>query len=409
MPLTIAPLRNWWNARTAWEKAALAIWIAILLFVSVRVYLAPAAKTVYPIFSASGRFWWAATDLYEPGRPTTVQPGYRYSPTFAILMAPFAYFPDEVGGVLWRLFSTAALLGSLLWLARTVLPRPLTRDQLACLFLCCVPFSLQSVNNGQANILVIASLLGTVAAVKQERWNLAGILLAVAFICKLYPIALGMILVLLYPRRLGWRVPCFAMVSLWLPFLLQNPVYVLDQYESWFALLQRDDRSAIDIEQGYRDLWQLIRLYHLPIARTWYVLLQAASGAGIALLCWFRQRRGWTEKDLLTSTLALACAWMMLLGPATESSSFALLAPSFAWSVVAAWQDRTWNLRHSLLIASVIFFVLAVTLGGFSSAVKIHAFGVHSWGSLLYFVYLLSESRPSVEPSFNVEKLPLAA
>src|ERR1022692_3625747 len=119
--LTIAAIRSWCATRTAWEKTALLVWTAVLLFVCIRSYYWPEDKTVYPIFSASGRFWWTGTDLYEPHRPKDVPDGYRYSPTVTILFTPFAVFPDKVGGVLWRLFSAAALLGSLVWLARSVL------------------------------------------------------------------------------------------------------------------------------------------------------------------------------------------------------------------------------------------------------------------------------------------------
>ena len=399
MGLTV--LRNWLESRTRWEKTALAVGGIILLFVSVRVFLFPHAKTVYPIFDSSARLWFAGLDLYEPGRPTTVQNGYRYSPTFAILMAPFALLPESVGGVVWRLLSVGALVGSFFWLARGVLPAKLSSDQFAWLVLFSLPLSLQSVNNGQANILVIACMVGAVAAVKDGRWNLVSLLITLAFVCKVYPIALGMLLIVLYPRQLLGRIALGVAASCILPFLCQSPAYVLDQYQQWFALLQHDDRSWIALDQTYRDLWLLIRLYvpNLTPAtgqtiRHVYMAGQVLTGAGIAVLCWHRQRTGWEKRPLLTSTLALACAWMMLLGPATESSSFILLAPSLAWSLLESMTQIDWR-RRGLLWSSGALFAVAVFLGGFSSAVKIHALGVHSWASLFYFLYLLAEPRPA--------------
>jgi alpha-1,2-mannosyltransferase len=434
--LPFANLRTWLDSRTRWEKAAVVIWCAILLFVCVRVFISPESKTVYPIFSASGRFWWTSTDLYEPHRPTDVQDGYRYSPTFAILVTPFAWLPDELGGVAWRLFNVGALFGSLAWLLRTVLqPRQIQTPRshapawerrrhgvptpergnesdnlLAWLLLLTIPLALQSVNNGQANLVVCAAMVGTVAAVKEKRWNLASVLMASAFICKLYPIALGMMLMLLYPRQLLCRMPIAAMASLGLPFLCQYPSYVFHQYEHWLVLLRADDRADLAFEQMYRDLWLLIRLCGLPVSRNIYMLAQVLAGAGIALLCWYRQRAGWSEQTLLTSALALATAWMMLLGPATESSSFVLLAPSLAWSVVEALQASAGRARTGMLWASCVLFAVAVLLGGFSTTVKIHALGVHSWASLLYFVYLLTESRePVTEASQRSESWRVAA
>jgi hypothetical protein len=392
--LNLAILRSCFDARSRWEKAALLVWGAVLLFVSVRVFVAPTSKTVYPIFSASGRFWWTGTELYEPFRPTDVQDGYRYSPTFAILVTPFALLPDSIGGALWRLFNAAALIGAFGWLARTCFPGRLSTTHYAWLLLLLVPLALQSINNGQANLIVIAAMLGTVAAVREERWNLACAMMAVAFFIKLYPVALGMVLIVLYPRQLSWRIPLACTISLAAPFALQDPRYVLNQYEHWIALLRAEDRSDIALEHMYRDLWLLIHLYGIPIGRTAYTLIQVAAGAGIAIVCWHRQRSGWPTGPLLTSTLALVTAWMMLLGPATESSSFVLLAPSLAWSVVAAQDTPGWRDRRLLLWGSCACFLVAVLVGGFTSTVRIHGAGVHSWASLLYFVYLWTEPAP---------------
>lgn len=387
-------LRSWWASAGRIERIAVVIWCAVLLFVCGRVFLMPAAKTVYPIFSASARLWWSGIDTYEPGRPVGVQMGYRYGPTCSVAFTPFAIFPDSIGGVLWRIFNVAALLGSLWWFCRAVLPIQLTREAFAGLTLLVLPMALQSINNGQANLVVIASMLGCVAAVAQARWNLAGVLLAGAFVLKLYPLALGMVLMALYPRRLAWRIPLFAVLGLVIPFLLQHPAYVIDQYRDWVTVLQHDERGN-NLGHMYRDVWLLIYLCDLPINRQMYVLLQLAGGALVAWTCWRRQQAGWPMRNLLTSTMALTATWMMLLGPATESSSFILFAPSFGWSVLEALLAPRSGPRRVLLWSSCLCFVLAVVLGGFANTVVVHAVGVHVWGSLLYFVYLLSEPMPA--------------
>ena len=100
----------------------------VLLFVSVRVYLFPTAKTVYPIFSSSARLWWSGGDLYDVKRPGLVQGGFRYSPVIAVFFSPFALLPDFVGGVLWRIAGVGIFFFSLVWLTRTVLPVALSRN-----------------------------------------------------------------------------------------------------------------------------------------------------------------------------------------------------------------------------------------------------------------------------------------
>jgi hypothetical protein len=124
------------------------------------------------------------------------------------------------------------------------------------------------------------------------------------------------------------------------------------------------------------------------------MLIQASVGAGIAGLCWYRQRNGWSERTLLTSTLAMVCAWMMLLGPSTETSSFALVAPSLAWSVVDELRRGRWTLRGVLLGCCCAIFVVAIALASARATLRISELGVHSWASLLYLLYVLSESQP---------------
>jgi len=386
---------QWFIRRTRWEQLAIFVWAGLLLFVTVRVYFAPTLKTVYPIYSSSCQLWWDGEELYDPYRPADVPDGFRYAPSFAILITPFAFLPDYLGGILWRLAGAAALLASLGWLARSVLPGPLQAKHYAWLFLLAIPVSMQSVNNGQVNTHVAACMLAMMAAVIEKRWTLACIVLAIAFICKAYPLTLGMVLILLYPRQLSWRVPLAIAASLLMPFLFQHPAYVSDQYVKWISNLRAEDRSNIPLEHMYRDLWLLFHLYGIPISRGVYLLIQASVGVGIAVLCWQRQRTGWSERALLTYTLTLVSAWMMLLGPSTESSSFALLAPSLAWSIVEALREQRWTLRSGLLAGACAMFLIAISLSSFRRTVRISEFGVHSWASLLYMLYVLTQSSPS--------------
>lgn len=390
----ISSVGRWWFSRTRWEQTALAVWAIVLLVVCTRAFVQPNNRTVYPIFSDSARLWWNTDELYEPHRPDNVWPGYRYSPTFAILFSPFAIVPDAIGGILWRVLSAAFFIGSLAWLARSVLPGGLSRDQFALLTLICLPLSVQSLNNGQANVVVIASMMATVASLREKHWNFATAMLTVAFICKVYPIAFAMLLIVLYPRQLLWRTSLAILASLIFPFMVQHWDYVLDQNKKWIELLLADDRTAADDRNKHRDLWLLIDIYHLPVSRFAYRIIQMAGGAGIAALLWVRQRQGWEEKSLLTSALGLGVCWILVLGPVVESSTFQLLAPSLAWSLLASLRESTWPPRRWLLTGSGLLFILAAGLGSFGNTADLHILGIHPMASSLYFSYLLTEPRP---------------
>src|SRR6266404_8671623 len=109
---------NWksmsrWNGGT-WLRTALTAWIVLAVAASVKTVIEPEAHTVYTAFSHGCRDWWDGNSLY-------VDRAYYYSPTFAVLMTPFAIWPDRFGGVLWNFASVGLLAYSLRVFFREVL------------------------------------------------------------------------------------------------------------------------------------------------------------------------------------------------------------------------------------------------------------------------------------------------
>ena len=198
-----------------------------------------------------------------------------------------------------------------------------------------------NLNNGQSNPLVLGLLLLTVTAAARDRWNVAAACLAGACLLKLYPIAVGLLLAAIYPRRFAGRLALFLMLGLALPFLCQRPEYVAAQYADWFQYLRLDDRHDWAAEFGYRDLTLLFRVYAAPLRPAVYLAIQLLAAAGAALLCLAAQRAGWQRQRLLIGLLALGCCWMTLFGSATESATYVLLAPSLVAALVLTWRDNS--------------------------------------------------------------------
>src|SRR5262249_52813425 len=92
--------------------------------------------------------------------------------------------------------------------------------------------------------------------------SLAAVCLALACLFKIYPIAIGLLLVVIYPGRFGWRLLLALVLGLGVPFLLQHPEYVATQYAGWLHHLQNDDRSGFPREYWYRDLRLLCDVCH---------------------------------------------------------------------------------------------------------------------------------------------------
>jgi hypothetical protein len=349
-------VRRRWLTLDRWQRFAIIAWVLALLILGGKAVVRPHSNSVYPIFADAGRHWREGSDLYE--LPPTGDE-FRYSPLVAALFVPPGLLPDGAGGLLWRLLAAGVFLGGVAWWSRAALPPGLTPARQALLFLLPAPLALGNVHNGQANILVIGLLLVAVAAVARGRFNLAALCLAVACLFKLYPVAVGLLLVALYPRRLGLRLGLLLAVGLLLPFLAQRPAYVAGQYAAWVGHLADNDRQAGPLEIWYRDARLLCSLWVAPMSYRTYQVVQVVGGAVVAVACLRGQEAGLAPPRLLTLVLGLGCCWMTALGPATESSTYVLLGPTAAWLLVSGRDEGhplalriAWGAGYGLLVVA---------------------------------------------------------
>ncbi|MEY2493237.1 MAG: hypothetical protein QOH24_2188 [Verrucomicrobiota bacterium] len=304
------------------------IWALAIVAVCGRIAFnkSPTRQDLFPVYQNAGQSWLAGQDLYREAKFD-----YRYSPLFAATVAPISILPLKIGSILWRLIGISVFLGSFYWTSRAGIPDKLVAKETPLLFLLLLPLALGNLNNGQANLLVIGLLLASVAAIVRQRWMLAAVCLAVPAIIKVYPLALCLLFVLMFPRQLSWRFALCIMLALALPFAMQRTDYVTRQYNDWFHYLQTEDRTLRSISEWYSDLRLVLRLWFVPLSPRVYLLIQIATGAIIAALAVIGRLRSWPAPRLLAWVLSLGCCWMLLLGPATESSTYVLIAPATAW------------------------------------------------------------------------------
>jgi hypothetical protein len=334
-------------------------WIVLVALICIRVALWPARNTVYPIFSDAGHGWMHGSDLYDQHFWQLGIDEYRYSPLVAALFVPLGLLPDGVGGVLWRLLNTAVFGAGVIAYGRSVFPGTgrIGLVGMTCVGWLLLPLAVPSLNNGQANPLVIGAILIAVAAAGRDRWNVAALALAVAILFKLYPLAVALLLLLVYPRRLGWRLGLLLALGMLLPFALQEPAYVFRQYTAWFEKLAREDRSGRLLPDMYRDFWLLLRWLQVPLPHRLYLPLQLAAAAGVAAMVLVGRLRHGAPADLLRQLFDLGCCWMILFGPATENSTYILIAPTYALAVWEGFARRRPVWTRALLVAIVCIFV----------------------------------------------------
>ena len=92
-----------------------------------------------------------------------------------------------------------------------------------------------------------------------------------------------------------------------------------------------------------------------------YQVLQGTVAAVIAGAVLAARRAGWPTARLLALILGLGCCWMTVLGPATESTTYVLLAPTVVWLLLSAKAERhPLGLRILWLTAYVLLLISQV-------------------------------------------------
>lgn len=375
--------------------AAVLVWGGLLIGVAVHAARYPQSHTVYNIYGPAARHWWAGEDLYAPvvkgwweaGHWVTTTDYYRYSPLFAVAVTPVAVLPDFLGNPLWKVLNSVIFAAGLWCAARRLFPDTPGRPPTAALFLLVLPVTLASLYIGQANLLVVGAVLLGLSAAAGDRWTVAAAWLAAATLVKGYPLALALLLSALYPRRFAPRFVLALAAGLLLPFLTQPPGVVSAQYASWWTHLSD---STVLMRERLRSVDQLFALCHFPLSPRAFSLLELAAGVAALGLCYLHFRRTTQARERLTWVLLVYSTWVVLFGPATESSTYAVMGPALAWSLIDAFRRPAGWAGRVVLIACLILMGPVVTdLFGATVRVWAHRYGMQATGGVVYLAYLL--------------------
>jgi Glycosyltransferase family 87 len=375
------------KVQARWDCAALTVlvWSALVTGIAVHAFFYPATHTVYEIYAPAARSWWAGRDLY-----VCTSDYFRYSPLVAISFTPFAVLPDEFGGALWKVTNCVIFAAGLWAWVRLLLPRDLTSTEIAGLFLLVLPASLPSMYNGQANMMMLGAFLLALAAVAEGRWNWSAAWMAWATLIKGYPLALAMLLAVLYPKRFPLRFVVALAIGLLVPFLAQRPAVVATQYVSWVKHLQE---STPLMHARSRSLDYLLETCQLAIPGRAFTMAGVVAGLLVlaAVRITFREHVAETALNL-HRMFAWFVTWLVLFGPAMEACTYAVMSPAIAWAIVDNWRRRGGWFRGLVLSVSLLL-TGPVATDAFGPTIRryANAHGFQPLGAVVFLGYLLFE------------------
>ena len=292
-------------------------------------------------------------DLYS-FHPGQHDDQFKYSPTFALLFAPFAPWPFAIGLTLWNATSAAAV-----WYAVTRLLPP--RQAAWALGLAFVEV-LTCLQRAQSNALCAALIiLAFIAFERGQLWRASAAIATGAFV-KIFPLA-ALAFALWQRRIVRFSVVFVAVMAgfLALPLVVTSPTRLIAQYASWRATEAHDAdelqfdcvQCAAKVDGGglYGGVMQQLRFWTGAAIPNWPVQL-----AGTLLLLLPIALR-WRDRDDPAFRRLVLCSllvYVVIFNHQSESPSFviAMLGVTIWWASGARtrWQT-TWMVLTVLIVS----------------------------------------------------------
>jgi Glycosyltransferase family 87 len=368
-----------------WTIASIAAWSVTLLVLVAKGLILSNRLTNVDRYLEAGRHWIEGLPLYI----YTPNKGFVYGPFSAVCYAAASDLPDAISGALWCLISAGLFLAGMLAMM-TMGPFSHIPVHLRGLVLLLVlPLALGNLDSAQANAFLIGLIMIAVAAACVERWTIAAIAIALATHWKVYPLVVGLLLVVIAPGKFAWRLLLAVLLMGLIPFLFQEAAYVVSQYRLWYDTRTADDRLLYPIKIAPWDLWfVLVRVAGIPLSGTAYRFIQAAVGLAIAAFCLYGTWNRWSKERLFGGMFSLVCAWMTLLGPASELHTYLLLGPAVAFGLVEAISSRSDAVSRALIVTAYLLLLLAILRVAFVPRyADLYILSLQPVGAAFFFLY----------------------
>jgi hypothetical protein len=332
-------------------RAALAVYLLLAAGAALQAWLAPNAKVGwsnynnFEIFRDAFHRLVRGEGLYalRPGGPADL---FKYSPTFALLFAPYALLPMLPAMIAWNATNAAVL-----WLGLARFPFPTARGRTAALWLCALE-QWGAHQHFQTNALIAGLVLLAFGWLERgARLRAAAAVLLTVFTKLFGAVAFALYAFQRRRLRLALATAAIAAALAALPLVAVGPARLARHYAEWLALLRADHGASL----GY----SVMGVLHAWLG--WDPPKGAVLAAGaLAMALPFalrRDRHG--EPAFRARVLAALLLWVVIFNHKAEGPTFVI-----AMAGVAVWwgvEERRGALDVALLALAFVFVSLAPT------------------------------------------------
>jgi hypothetical protein len=311
------------------------LWLAAVVVTSIQA--GAHHNNNFVIFRTSWQNLVAGHDLYAAS--AAHKDFFVYSPTFALLFAPFALVPFTAGVMLWNAANAAALYWGL---GRILAPQAAFIAR-GVVFLDTVG----AMQNVQSNALLAGLMILAFADLEGRHELRAAWAVGVGTAIKIFPIVASVFAVFRLfrlPRFVLWGV-VVALVLALLPLLATSPAHLVQQYR-WWAAIQSTQSSL----RGYSVMEHL----HRWLGVSWPNQIIQLAGV-VIMLAPLSQLPHWGSARFRVLFLASVLMFCVLFNHKAESPSFVIAMAGVAiWFATTQRNAFAWTVFVVVMIGTVL-------------------------------------------------------
>ena len=271
----------------------------------------------------------------------------HYGPAFALVVAPFAIFPDIIGSLMWGLFN-ALILFFALW------KMPLNKNfRILTIILCTIEMA-NSMWSQQFNATEASFILFSYILVENKRDFWAGLFIALGTYVKLYAV-IGLVFFLFSGNKKMFISGCvfWFTVFYFLPMLLSSFNFINENYYGWYvSLVEKNGQNRLLTSSTDDSLMGLARrLFQNPAIPNWPFMM---VGASVFLIPFLRFNQ---YKFLSFRLMCLASSLMIIILLSTSSEHPTFIYPMIGVSI---WFILLGNKRFLPINIALLLFVLII-------------------------------------------------
>lgn len=197
---------------------------------------------------------------------------YYYSPTFAILVAPFTIIPSVVAPFAWGLFDAGVLYYAIRKL-------PISSFYQNGVLLLSVHEMMNASANLQSNGLIAGSIILSFVLLLKQKEHGATLSLLLGFFIKLYGIV-GLAFFFFSKQKSKYVVYIivWTVVLVLLPLLITSPEFLMQSYKDWLASLTVKSNFDLTVDM-YKNMVDITlqgmvkRVFNLPTLNKFYFII----------------------------------------------------------------------------------------------------------------------------------------